>query len=302
MTVLLSVQGLTKAFGPRPLFTDLSLDLRAGERVGLIGPNGSGKTTLLRLLAGLEEPAAGTRAPRRGGRLGYLPQDDVFPPSLTVAEVVRGGLADEPLEDHERDVRAAATLTQVGFADPGQPADALSGGWRKRLALARELARRPDMLLLDEPTNHLDLPGIAWLGRLLRGAPFAYLLATHDRALLRAVADEVIEVSRASPGGYFRAAGSYDEFAQRREDFLEAQARQQESVANAVRRETEWLSRKESAQRSKSSSRIEDAARRRKELEELKYRNAAAGAAGIDFVGSAPLTPNLLPPSRLPKS
>src|SRR5262249_21230917 len=136
MTVLLSVQGLTKAFGPRPLFTDLSLDLRAGERVGLIGPNGSGKTTLLRLLAGLEEPDAGTRALRRGGRLGYLPQDDVFPPSLTVAEVVRGGLADQPLEDHERDVRAAAPSPRSASPPPGSRPTrcraAGASGWRWR--------------------------------------------------------------------------------------------------------------------------------------------------------------------------
>jgi ATP-binding cassette subfamily F protein uup len=302
MTVLLSVQGLTKAFGPRPLFTDLSFDLRAGERVGLIGPNGSGKTTLLRLLAGLEEPDAGTRMLRRTACLGYVAQDTVFAPGQTVGEVLLAALADEPLEEHERATRAAITLTQVGFAGPDQPAEVLSGGWRKRLALARELVRRPDLLLLDEPTNHLDLPGIVWLERLLRGASFAYLVATHDRAFLRAVADEVIEVSRAYPGGSFRAPGSYDQFVERRAEFLEAQTRLQESVANQVRRENEWLSRKESAQRSKSASRIADAARQREELQELKYRNAAGGAAGIDFVATGRQTRKLLAASGIAKS
>src|SRR3954470_22320889 len=133
MSVLLSVQNLTKAFGPRPLFSDLSLDLRAGERVGLIGPNGSGKSTLLRLLAGREEPDAGTRALRRTARLGYLSQDDTFAPGQTVREVLLAALAGEPMEDHEREVQAATTLTRVGFADPDQPAHTLSGGWRKRL-------------------------------------------------------------------------------------------------------------------------------------------------------------------------
>jgi ATP-binding cassette subfamily F protein uup len=185
MTVLLSVQGLSRAFGTRPLFTDLSLDLRAGERVGLIGPNGSGKSTLLRVLAGLDEPDAGTRAQRRGTRLGYVAQEDVFAVGQSPREVLRAALAGEPLEDHEREVRAAATLTQLGFTDPDRRADTLSGGWRKRLALARELARKPDLLLLDEPTNHLDLPGIVWLERLLRAASFAYVVATHDRAFLR---------------------------------------------------------------------------------------------------------------------
>src|SRR5438067_7121297 len=112
MTLLLSVQGLTKGYGPRPLFTDLSLELRAGERAGLIGPNGSGKSTLLRLLAGREEPDAGTRSLRRTAQLGYLPQEDVFPPGLTAREVVLESLAGEPIEEHERDTRAAIILTQ----------------------------------------------------------------------------------------------------------------------------------------------------------------------------------------------
>jgi ATP-binding cassette subfamily F protein uup len=301
MTVLLSVQGVAKRYGPRPLFTDLSLDLRAGERVGLIGPNGSGKSTLQRLLAGLEEPDAGTRAQRRGTRVGYVPQDDAFPPGLTAREVVHAALTGEPIEDAERRTRAAIALTQAGFADPDRPADTFSGGWRKRLALARELARRPDVLLLDEPTNHLDLPGIVWLERLLRAAPFGYVVATHDRAFLRATADEVVEVSRAYPGGYFRAAGPYDTFAEKREAFLEAQARREEAVANIVRRDTEWLGRKESAQRSKSASRIGDAARRREELGELKYRNAAGGAAGIDFVATGRQTRKLLAAEGLTK-
>src|SRR5438270_6620880 len=99
MTVLLSVQGLTKGFGPRPLFTDLSLDLRAGERVGLVGPNGSGKSTLLKLLAGREEPDAGTRAVRRTARVGYLAQDDVFAPGQTAREVLLAALATESMEE-----------------------------------------------------------------------------------------------------------------------------------------------------------------------------------------------------------
>ncbi|MBY0524554.1 MAG: ABC-F family ATP-binding cassette domain-containing protein [Gemmataceae bacterium] len=294
MSVLLSVQGLTKAFGPRPLFADLSLELRAGQRVGLIGPNGCGKSTLLRVLADRAEADAGNRALRRTVKLGYLAQDDVFDAGLTARTALLAALADEPIDDHEREVRAIATLTQFGFADPDQPADALSGGWRKRLALACELARRPDLLLLDEPTNHLDLPGIVWLERLLRNAPFAYLVATHDRAFLRAVADEVIELNRVYPGGFFRIAGSYDEFAEKREVFLDGQAQQQLSVANQVRRETEWLGRKAAARTRKSGFRIAEAGRRREELEELNYRNATAGSAGIDFVATGRQTRKLL--------
>ncbi len=304
MTVLLSVQGLGKAFGPRPLFTDFCLDLAAGERLGLIGPNGSGKTTLLKLLAGRDEADAGTRTVRRGVRLGYVPQDDAFEPGATVRAVVLAGLAAESMEEHERDTLAAKTLTEVGFSDldRDQPADVLSGGWRKRLSLARELARRPDLLLLDEPTNHLDLLGIVWLERLLRAAPFGYLAASHDRGFLRGIADEVIEISRAYPGGSFRVAGSYDVFAQRREEFLEAQARQQQSVANQVRRETEWLGRKAAARTRKAGFRIDAAGQRRDELEELKYRNAPIGRAGIDFVATGRQTRKLLTASGLTKA
>src|SRR5438132_838064 len=107
MTLLLSVQGLSKSFGPRPLFTDLSLDLRAGERLGLIGPNGSGKSTLLKLLAGLDEPDAGSRSLRRGARIGYVAQNDVFPAGPSVRDLVLAALADDPLEDYEREPQAA---------------------------------------------------------------------------------------------------------------------------------------------------------------------------------------------------
>jgi ATP-binding cassette subfamily F protein uup len=302
MSVLLSARGLTKSYGHRPLFAGLSLDLRAGERVGLIGPNGAGKSTLLRLLAGREAPDEGAASARRGARVGYLPQEDAFTPGHTAREAVLAGLAGDHLEDHERETRAAIALAQMGFADPDQPADALSGGWRKRLALACELARRPDFLLMDEPTNHLDLPGVVWLETLLRGADFGYLVATHDRALLRAAARDVIEISRVYPGGYFRADGGYETFADRRDQFLEAQAKRREAVANQVRRETEWLGRKESAQRRKSRARIEEAADRRAELADLNDRTAATGAAGIDFVGTGRQTRKLLTATGIGKS
>jgi ATP-binding cassette subfamily F protein uup len=303
MSLLLSAQGAAKGYGGRrPLFTDLSLELRAGERVGLIGPNGAGKSTLLKILAGLEEPDAGTRTVRRGTRIGYLAQDDTFRPGATVREVLLDALAGDRLEEHERETRTAITLTQVGFDDPDKPADALSGGWRKRLAVARELAREPDLLLLDEPTNHLDLPGVVWLERLLRAAPFGYLVATHDRAFLRATADDVVEVSRVYPAGAFRASGGFDSFADKRDAFLDAQERQRDAVANQVRRETEWLSRKESAQRRKSRSRIGEAAARRTELADLNYRTAAAGQAGIDFSGTGRQTKKLLTGTGLGKA
>ncbi|MBL8822818.1 MAG: ABC-F family ATP-binding cassette domain-containing protein [Planctomycetia bacterium] len=299
MSLLLSAQKISKGFGPRPLFSDLSVDLHEGARLGLIGPNGSGKSTLLKVLLGSEPHDEGTRSLKRGTRLGYLAQDDVFPAGKTVLEVVVAALSDEPSEDYEKETQAAITLTQTGFTDTSVQASTLSGGWRKRLSLACQLVKKPDFLLLDEPTNHLDLSSIVWLERLLRDAPFGYLAASHDRAFLRAVADEIIEINRVYPGGAFRFAAGYDEFVDRRDEFLETQARQQESVANQVRRETEWLGRKAAARTRKASSRIEDAYARREELAELKYRTAQAGSAGIDFADTGRQTRKLLAASGL---
>jgi len=302
MTVLLSAQGLTKRFTSRPLFDGLSIDFRAGEKIGLIGPNGAGKSTLLKILADIEIPDAGLRTARRGARIGYVPQEDIFPPDATATEAIVAGLANEQLEDYEREIQAAIILTQLGFEDHDKKADQMSGGWRKRLAIARELARKPEFLLMDEPTNHLDLPGVVWLERLLRAATFGYLAATHDRAFLRAIADDIIEISRAYPGGMFRSSGGYDNFAENRDLFMEAQDRQREAVANQVRRETEWLGRKAAARTCKATSRIDAAMDRRVELAELQYRSSATGAAGIDFAGTGRQTKKLISATGVGKS
>jgi len=302
MSVLINAQGLTKSFSHRPLFAELAMDLRVGERIGLIGPNGAGKSTLLKILAGLEPSDEGDVSIRRGAVIGYLPQEDVFPPDFTAREVLLEALAKTSLEDHERETKTAIVLTKVGFADPDQLAEKMSGGWRKRLGLARELVRQPDFLLMDEPTNHLDLPGVVWLERLLRSSSIGYLVATHDRAFLRAVADEVIEVSRVYPAGVFRADGGYDSFDEKRGLFLDAQSRMRDSVANQVRRETEWLGRKAAARTQKASSRIDAAADRREELAELNARTAESGSAGIDFVGTGRKTKKLITATGVSKS
>ncbi len=179
---LLSCDGISKGFGAKPLFERLSFTLFEGDHVGLVGPNGSGKSTLLRILAGSEEPDSGSVVPRRALRVGYVPQDPVFAPGRTIEGVVLEALAGEAsLDPHEREPRAAIALGKAGFLDRSVPTEALSGGWRKRLAIARELAREPDVLLLDEPTNHLDVEGILWLESLLRTEPEAFIVVSHDR-------------------------------------------------------------------------------------------------------------------------
>lgn len=302
--VLLSCEALGKGYGARPLFEGLSFGLFEGDRVGLVGPNGSGKTTLLRILAGIEEPDAGIRALRRGTRLGYVPQDPSFPPGRTAEEILAEALADDPAEDFEKAARIAVTLGKAGFEGPSQPADVLSGGWRKRLAIARELVKAPDVLLMDEPTNHLDLEGILWLEALLRGEPLAYLVVSHDRWFLENVASRVLELDRRYPEGLFQAAGSYSDFLEKRDEVLRNQAEYQASLANRVRREVEWLKRGAKARTTKAKGRIQEAERLIAELAEMKERTgpAAQARAGIDFNASDRRTKKLLVARGLAKS
>ncbi len=282
---LLCCEGIGKAYGVQPLFEGVSFGLFEGDRVGLVGPNGSGKTTLLKILAGIEAPDAGSRSQRKLLRLGYVPQDPSSSGDRTVEAILREALAPEHLEDFESAGRIAATLGRAGFTDREQRADALSAGWRKRLAIARELVRSPDVLLMDEPTNHLDVEGILWLEELLLGEVPAHLVVSHDRYFLEHIASRVLELNRCYAGGLFEAEGAYSAFLLKREEFLENQVTYQETLANRVRREVEWLRRGAKARTRKSSARIKAAGRLIQELDEVRDRMATA-TVGIDFTAS----------------
>ena len=303
-TLLLSVDAVTKGYGARPLFDKLSFGIFEGDRAGLIGPNGSGKTTLLRLLAGFEEPDGGIRSLRRGIRMGYVPQDPTFPAATSVEEVVVQALADVPGEEFEKLTRVAVTLGKAGFEDSAQPVEILSGGWRKRLAIARELAREPDVLLMDEPTNHLDVDGILWLEDLLQSEPLAYLVVSHDRWFLENVAGRMLELDPRYPDGILQATGTYTDFLEKRHEVLRNQAEYQTSLANKVRREVEWLRRGAKARTTKAKGRIQEANRLIAELTELRERTGAAAEAraGIDFNASDRKTKKLLVAEGLSKS
>ena len=184
MALLFSCQNISKTFGARSLFEGISLTISDGERIGVIGPNGSGKSTLLAILAGEIAPDSGILAPRKLLRLGYVAQEDIFDDAKSVQQVMDDVVLEEHLTESERVARTNAVIGRAGFTDAGVKAGALSGGWRKRLAIARELLKEPELLLLDEPTNHLDLEGILWLEKFLKAAPFASLVVSHDRYFL----------------------------------------------------------------------------------------------------------------------
>jgi len=300
--VLLSCEAVSKQFGARPLFERLSFGLAEGDRVGFIGPNGSGKSTLLKIMAGSEEPDSGIRTVRKGTRVGYVPQDPVFPAERTVEEVLMEALAESPLEDFEKHSRAAILLGRSGFPDPAQPVGTLSGGWNKRLAIAHELVQSPDILLMDEPTNHLDLEGIVWLEELLDAEPLAYVVVSHDRYFLENVAARMMELNRVYPDGLLQVDGTYSAFLEKRDAVLANQAEYQESLANRARKEVDWLRRGPKARTTKAKARIQQAGRILEELDEVKARTAVQAPAGIDFVGSGRKTKKLLAAHDLVKS
>src|SRR3954451_3050802 len=293
MALIESCSGISKSFGSRVLFENISLGISEGERLGLIGPNGSGKSTLLKILSGKLDPDSGSVSMRRNTRVGYVPQDAVFPKDQSAAEVIAEAIADEHLDDMERAARINQTLGRAGFTDGTVRTASLSGGWKRRLAIARELAVQPDLLFLDEPTNHLDLEGIIWLERLLATAPFASVVVSHDRYFLDNVINDMAEIDRVYPEGIFRVEGSYSDFLEKKEEFLLAQSSRQESLANKVRREVEWLRRGPKARTGKSKARIDEAGRLMRELSDLDQRSAK-GTTQIDFTATDRRTKRLV--------
>ncbi|MBI3447515.1 MAG: ABC-F family ATP-binding cassette domain-containing protein [Acidobacteria bacterium] len=284
--VLLACEGVTKSFGGPPLFEGLTFSLHEGDHVGFVGPNGAGKSTLLRILGGLETPDSGTCTRRKNVRIGFVPQTPVFTPGATAAAVVAEGLAaDRWLEDHEREQRVALALGKVGFTDPDVPADVLSGGWRARLAIARELAHSPDVLLLDEPTNHLDIDSILWLESVLKDEASAFVAISHDRYFLERVARRVLEINRLHASGLFYADGAFSDFLEARDAVLKNQAAYEETLAGLVRREVAWLRRGAKARTRKSKARIQTAEAAIEELSGSRARSAVS-SAGIEFTAS----------------
>ncbi|MEH0022222.1 MAG: ABC-F family ATP-binding cassette domain-containing protein [Desulfobacter sp.] len=294
MSVLVSLTDISKSYGDDTLFTDLSFDVKAGEKLGLIGMNGSGKSTLLKIIAGLSLPDDGEVGVKSGEHLVYLSQEDRLDPEKTVEEILYDALAQLPIDDKERHRRVNQSIGKGGFADTGVKVEKLSGGWRKRLAITRALCMQPDLLLLDEPTNHLDITGIFWLETILASAPFSFILISHDRTFLENVCSHTMEIGRYYDRGYFKIQGRYKQFEKERERYLDAQVKKQASLASKMRREDEWLRQGPKARTSKAKYRIDQARELRKELAVIKGRNRQTARVDIDFSGTGRQTRKLL--------
>jgi ABC transport system ATP-binding/permease protein len=293
MPPILNAQGLTKAFGATALFREISFTVNDGDRIGLIGPNGAGKSTLLKVLAGMEDADAGDVAVRKRARVGYVQQESTFAPGLTVRGALEAAMAWAHVAEGEREGRLRETLGRVGFPDMNVEAAKLSGGWRKRLAIAEAVVTHPDVLMLDEPTNHLDLEGIEWLEGLLNEGDFACVLVSHDRYFLENVATEIVELSRVYADGLLRVQGSYSKFIEGRQAYLEAQSKLQDALKNRVKVEVEWLRRGPKARATKAKARIDNAHELIGQLKEVNARMQTA-SAGIDFAATDRQTKRLV--------
>src|SRR3984893_7478983 len=290
---IISAQGLAKRYGAAPLFRNISFTVSEGDRIGVIGPNGSGKSTLLEMLMGRTKPDSGDVAIRKGTRLSYVAQISEFAPGVTMRAVIESALERAAVPDDERASRFAETLGRAGFADFEAQAATLSGGWRKRLAIAEALVQAPDILLLDEPTNHLDLAGIQWLETVLQSAAFACVVVSHDRYFLENVANEVVELNPAYEDGVLRVSGNYSTFLLAKEEYLHAQRNRQAALENRVHTEIEWLRRGPKARTTKSKARIDKAHEMIGELSEMNARTRSTSAK-IDFSASDRQTKQLI--------
>jgi len=290
---IINAQGLSKRYGTAPLFQNISFTVSEGDRIGLIGPNGSGKSTLLEILHGRVKPDSGNVAIRKGTRLSCVSQISEFAAGETAYSVIEAALKNSGVPEADLAYRAAEALSRVGFEDYETLTATLSGGWKKRLAIAEALVQQPDILLLDEPTNHLDLAGIKWLETLLQNASFACVVVSHDRYFLENVADHMVELDRAYEDGFLRVNGNYSHFLEAKEQYLHAQGKRQEALENLVHTEIEWLRRGPKARATKSKSRIDKAHSMIGELADLNNRTRTT-TAKIDFTASNRQTKQLI--------
>jgi len=291
--VLISTQNIHKSFSNSVLFKNLSMNIHSGERVGLIGPNGAGKSTLLKILSDIEQVDQGEVSVTNKTHIGYLSQIDAFEDGITIRDTLLDNMP-KHLEDWEVQKRLNEIQEEVQFSNLDLQVNALSGGWKKRVAVAAILARGCDLVLLDEPTNHLDLEGILWLETLLKNASFAFILISHDRFFLENTCNNIMDLDRRYKQGYLKVYGNYSKFIQDREKYLGEQRIEELSLSNKVRRETEWLRRGPKARTTKAQYRIDKAHGMIDELAELKHRNNLPSEAGIKFEASDKRSKKLL--------
>lgn len=248
---ILNMEHITKVYGDKVIFDDISVGIHQGDKIGIIGINGTGKTTFLRILAGLEEADEGQVIRQNGLRLSYLSQHPQFPEGATILSYVSEGKREA---DWNPETDAHMVLNKLGIADHEEEIEHLSGGQKKRVALARVLINPTDLLILDEPTNHLDNEMAAWLEDYLNRFKGAVIMVTHDRYFLDRVTNKILEISHGKTYTYEAKYSKFLEMKAEREEMEMASERKRQSV---LRMELEWAKRGCRARTTKQRARLE---------------------------------------------
>ena len=310
MASYLQIDNLTKSYGERILFEDVSFGVSEGEKIGIIAKNGTGKSTLLRIIAGKESADSGEVVFRKGLRVGFLEQTPVFGADDTALDACMSGDGEIPrviaeyekalldgnadrLNDaiHEMDCRNAwdyeerfkQLLTQLKIKSIDTPVSKMSGGQQKRIALARVILESPDMIILDEPTNHLDIEVIEWLEGYLTRSRVTLLMVTHDRYFLDRVCNRIIEIDNRSIYSY---DGNYDYYIKRRQERIDAMSNELDRVKNRLRKEQEWMRRQPQARAGKAKFRIDAFYDLKKRSETRIGDESVSLDVGASYIGS----------------
>ena len=285
MATLISAYQLSKSFASKTLFQNISFAIETGEHIGLIGPNGAGKSTLLSLLAKQQSADSGQISFSNQLRLAYLKQKPEFTRDETIFEALLSAV-DDPYDGDNMQLtfELISKLELDQFPDgTDKKVSELSGGWQKKVALARELMKRPNLLLLDEPTNHLDLESILWLEEFLnKNLEIALLIVTHDRRFLQNTCKVIFDLDPKLPQGLLRTNGSYAQHLENKMQLLDAQKKLEEKKRNTMSIEKDWLARGPQARLTKQKARIERAYDLIDEVGKLTNQNRQTNL-NIDF-------------------
>lgn len=304
MATLISAYQLSKSFASKTLFQNISFAIDTSEHIGLIGPNGAGKSTLLSLIAKEQAADKGQISYANNLTLGYLKQkpvldqtESIYDSLMNVTDDIYDAdnmqLAFELISKMELDRFPEGTEKKVGE---------LSGGWQKKVALARELMKKPNLLLLDEPTNHLDLESIVWLEEFLqKTADISLLIVTHDRKFLQNTCKVIFDLDPQLPNGILRTNGPYTEHLESKMMLFDGQKRLEEKRRNTMTREKEWLARGPQARLTKQKARIERAYDIIDEVKDLEHKNAKR-ALDLDFGGNSKSPKKLIEATKICKS
>ena len=298
MAVLLSLDNVSKSYGAKALFKNLCLTVNQGDRIGIIGDNGTGKSTLTKIMIDVESADSGNIARKKKLKTAYIPQVSEHEGRSSVWDIVRSK-ATSCVKDV--DVKTATALSLVGFDDFTVKVETLSGGWKKRLDIACGIVNEPELLILDEPTNHLDFAGLVWLENFLDSANFTWVMVSHDRSLLERSVNRIVEINKRYDGYIFQSDGKYDDFLERRMQYMEQQKNLEVTMSNKVRQEIEWLRRGPKARATKAQSRINEAQSLIEDLATLRNKMKSSKTE-IDFSSSNRKTKELVKAKGLSKS